>query len=133
MKTIAARLILGGVFSAVLAGTVSAQTYPSRPITAIIPFAGGSASDVVSRIMLDKMSKSMGQAIVIENRPGAGKRDDHGDVARRILLRLRRACQRRRDGQCCAQILGRGGALCPHRQFCSVHFLGLSVGSLRSL
>ena len=38
----------------------------------IIPFAGGSASDVVSRIMLDKMSKSMGQPIVIENRPGAG-------------------------------------------------------------
>ena len=41
-------------------------------ITVIIPFAGGSASDVVSRIMLDKMSKSMGQAIIVENRPGAG-------------------------------------------------------------
>ena len=38
----------------------------------IIPFAGGSASDVVSRIMFDKMSKSMGQPIVVENRPGAG-------------------------------------------------------------
>ena len=49
-----------------------AQSYPSRTITAIIPFAGGSASDVVSRIMFDKMSKSMGQPIVIENRPGAG-------------------------------------------------------------
>ncbi len=72
MKTIAARLILGGVFSAVLAGTVNAQTYPSRPITAIIPFAGGSASDVVSRIMLERMSKSMGQPIIVENRPGAG-------------------------------------------------------------
>jgi tripartite-type tricarboxylate transporter receptor subunit TctC len=53
-------------------GTAQAQTYPSRPITVIIPFAGGSASDVVSRIMLDKMSKSMGQPIVVENRPGAG-------------------------------------------------------------
>jgi tripartite-type tricarboxylate transporter receptor subunit TctC len=50
----------------------NAQQYPSRPITAIIPFAGGSASDVVSRIMFDKMSKNMGQPIVIENRPGAG-------------------------------------------------------------
>ena len=49
-----------------------AQEYPTRPITVIIPFAGGSASDVVSRIMLDKMSKSMGQPIIIENRPGAG-------------------------------------------------------------
>jgi tripartite-type tricarboxylate transporter receptor subunit TctC len=50
----------------------SAQPYPNHPITVIIPFAGGSASDVVSRIMFDKMSKSMGQPIVIENRPGAG-------------------------------------------------------------
>jgi len=49
-----------------------AQSYPSRAITAIIPFAGGSASDVVSRIVFDKMSKSMGQTIVVENRPGAG-------------------------------------------------------------
>ena len=52
--------------------TADAQTYPDRPIQVIIPFAGGSASDVVSRIMLDRMSKSMGQPIVIENRPGAG-------------------------------------------------------------
>jgi tripartite-type tricarboxylate transporter receptor subunit TctC len=49
-----------------------AQAYPTRPITTIIPFAGGSASDVVSRIMLDQMSKSMGQPIIVENRPGAG-------------------------------------------------------------
>ena len=49
-----------------------AQQYPSHPITVVIPFAGGSASDVVSRIMLDKMSKNMGQPIIIENRPGAG-------------------------------------------------------------
>src|SRR5438552_13891571 len=53
-------------------GIAQAQTYPSRPITAIIPFAGGSASDVVSRIVFDKMSKSMGQPIIVENRPGAG-------------------------------------------------------------
>ena len=58
--------------SAVCGGTADAQQYPTRTITVIIPFAGGSASDVVSRIMLDKMSKNMGQAIVVENRPGAG-------------------------------------------------------------
>jgi tripartite-type tricarboxylate transporter receptor subunit TctC len=52
--------------------TAAAQDYPSRPLTAIVPFAGGSASDVVSRIMFDKMSKLMGQAIIVENRPGAG-------------------------------------------------------------
>ncbi|MBO0755272.1 MAG: tripartite tricarboxylate transporter substrate binding protein [Bradyrhizobiaceae bacterium] len=49
-----------------------AQDYPTRPITAIVPFAGGSASDVVSRILFDRMSRSMGQPIIIENRPGAG-------------------------------------------------------------
>ncbi len=54
------------------AGTANAQSYPTRPITVIIPFAGGSASDVVSRIMFNTMSKNMGQPIVIENRPGAG-------------------------------------------------------------
>src|SRR5262245_13278316 len=53
-------------------GVAHAQAYPTRAITVIIPFAGGSASDVVSRIMLDKMSKSMGQPLVVENRPGAG-------------------------------------------------------------
>jgi tripartite-type tricarboxylate transporter receptor subunit TctC len=49
-----------------------AQNYPSRPITAIVPFVGGSASDVVSRILLDRMSRSMGQPIIVENRAGAG-------------------------------------------------------------
>jgi tripartite-type tricarboxylate transporter receptor subunit TctC len=53
-------------------GIAGAQGYPARAITVIIPFAGGSASDVVTRIMLDKMSKSMGQPIVVENRPGSG-------------------------------------------------------------
>ena len=71
---IAAGLVAAGLgfCTFVLAGAASAQTYPDRPITEIIPFAGGSASDVVSRVMLAKMSKSMGQSIVIENRPGAG-------------------------------------------------------------
>ena len=65
-------MLVAAVTLASLPGTSLAQTYPSRPITVIIPFAGGSASDVVSRIMLDKMSKSMGQPIIVENRPGAG-------------------------------------------------------------
>ena len=72
-----AKIVLGGAVmtTAALIGVtpVRAQAdYPNRPITAIIPFAGGSASDVVSRIMFDKMSKNMGQPIVVENRPGAG-------------------------------------------------------------
>src|SRR6476646_6244029 len=69
------RLMLSAAiaFTATIASTMAgAQSYPTKPITVIIPFAGGSASDVVSRIMFDKMSKSMGQPIIVENRPGAG-------------------------------------------------------------
>lgn len=75
MKYATTHIIFGAAFAitAALGATpVSAQQYPSRAITVIIPFAGGSASDVVSRIMFDKMSKNMGQPIIVENRPGAG-------------------------------------------------------------
>jgi len=49
-----------------------AQGYPTRPIEVIVPFAGGSASDVVTRVMLNEMSKSLGKNIIVDNRPGAG-------------------------------------------------------------
>jgi tripartite-type tricarboxylate transporter receptor subunit TctC len=75
MTRAAIRNILGtlGLLSTVL-GSISAdaQTYPTRPITVIVPFAGGSASDVVIRIMLDRMKKSIGQSFIVDNRPGAG-------------------------------------------------------------
>jgi tripartite-type tricarboxylate transporter receptor subunit TctC len=65
-----------------LAPPARAQDYPARPITAIVPFAGGSASDVVSRILFDRMSKSLGQPIVVENRPGAGGNTGTADAAK---------------------------------------------------
>jgi len=73
--TTAKRLLLaaGIGFATTFGSTIAgAQGYPTKQITVIIPFAGGSASDVVSRIMFDKMSKNMGQPIIVENRPGAG-------------------------------------------------------------
>ncbi len=61
------------VLAALVAGTsADAQDYPSRPITVIIPFAGGSASDVVTRILLERAGRSLGQPFVVDNRPGAG-------------------------------------------------------------
>jgi tripartite-type tricarboxylate transporter receptor subunit TctC len=51
-------------------GLAAAQAYPARPIQVIVPFAGGSASDVVMRILLDRMAKSLGQPFVVDNRPG---------------------------------------------------------------
>jgi tripartite-type tricarboxylate transporter receptor subunit TctC len=57
---------------AMMTGAAVAQTYPSRPITVIMPFAGGSASDVVARIVFARMAKTLGQSIIVENKPGAG-------------------------------------------------------------
>ena len=48
-----------------------AQDYPARPVQVLVPFAGGSASDVITRILLNRMSTSLGQAFVVDNRPGA--------------------------------------------------------------
>jgi tripartite-type tricarboxylate transporter receptor subunit TctC len=64
------------------AGSARSDDYPSRPITAIVPFAGGSASDVVSRILFERMAKSLGQPIIVENRPGAGGNSGSADVAK---------------------------------------------------
>jgi tripartite-type tricarboxylate transporter receptor subunit TctC len=70
------RLLLLGALTALVTvagvAAANAQAYPSRPVTVIIPFAPGSASDVVTRILLDRMAKSVGQPFVVENRPGSG-------------------------------------------------------------
>jgi tripartite-type tricarboxylate transporter receptor subunit TctC len=49
-----------------------AQDYPSKPVTVIVPFSAGSASDVIARIVLDRMSTSVGQRFIVDNRPAAG-------------------------------------------------------------
>ncbi len=54
------------------AGAASAQAYPARSIQVIVPFAGGSASDVITRVLLERMGTSMGRRFIVENWPGAG-------------------------------------------------------------
>jgi tripartite-type tricarboxylate transporter receptor subunit TctC len=49
-----------------------AQDYPTKPVTVIVPFSAGSASDVIARIVLERMSTSVGQRFIIDNRPAAG-------------------------------------------------------------
>jgi tripartite-type tricarboxylate transporter receptor subunit TctC len=63
-------------------GTVSAQSWPTRTITAIVPFAAGNANDIAARVVLDQVSKQFGQTIVIENRGGADGIIGVGQVAR---------------------------------------------------
>ena len=50
--------------------TAAAQTYPTKPIKAIVPFAAGSATDQIGRAFAAKMSETLGQTIVVENKPG---------------------------------------------------------------
>jgi len=55
-----------------IAGTALAQSYPSRPITLIVPAAAGGPTDTVSRLVADSMSRTLGQQVVVENIGGAG-------------------------------------------------------------
>jgi tripartite-type tricarboxylate transporter receptor subunit TctC len=55
-----------------LAVTASAQDYPNRPITLVVPFPPGGSTTIVARIVADKMSEALGQSLVIDNRGGAG-------------------------------------------------------------
>jgi tripartite-type tricarboxylate transporter receptor subunit TctC len=64
---------LAGVFLAAgIVPAVAQAEYPTRPITLIVPFAAGGPTDVISRIVSDHMTKTLGQQIVIENVVGAG-------------------------------------------------------------
>ena len=49
-----------------------AQTFPTRTITLVIPFAPGGSNSIVGRVIADKMSQLLGESIVVDNRPGAG-------------------------------------------------------------
>ena len=59
-----------------------AQAWPSRPIHFIVPFTPGSGTDTVARIVGEAMSKSLGQPIVVDNKPGAGGTIGAAQVAR---------------------------------------------------
>ena len=54
-----------------IAGTVHAQTYPTRPVRIIVPVSPGATTDALARAVAQELSRSMGQQFIIENRPGA--------------------------------------------------------------
>src|SRR5262245_57341775 len=58
------------LFSA--AHPASAQDWPNRTITVVVPLGAGSASDIIARAVMEQLGKQLGQTIVVENRPGAG-------------------------------------------------------------
>ncbi len=68
------RVLMAGIATAVCLVTLSAmaQTYPSKPIKVVVGYAAGGAVDVVARTIGQSISNSMGQAVIVENKPGAG-------------------------------------------------------------
>ena len=65
-------LVLGVLLSATAGFTAQAQTYPDRPIRLIAPFPAGGLVDVLARAVGDEISRTLGQRVIVENRPGAG-------------------------------------------------------------
>lgn len=64
--------ILAAAIVAMLATSAHAQNYPSRPITWIVPFAAGGPTDALARTIAERVSREVGQSIIIDNSPGAG-------------------------------------------------------------
>src|SRR5262249_28066106 len=61
-----------GLAALMAAGSVRAQGYPTRAITIIVPQPPGGGTDIISRIIADQLAKQLGQAVIVENRTGAG-------------------------------------------------------------
>jgi tripartite-type tricarboxylate transporter receptor subunit TctC len=83
------RVVAGVVLGAAIMATnisvpaaLADDSYPNRPIRVINPFPPGSATDTVSRVVLDKVSQELGQPMVIESKPGAGGMMGFADVAK---------------------------------------------------
>jgi tripartite-type tricarboxylate transporter receptor subunit TctC len=68
----AARFVFVALTAFAAAGSASAQSWPQRPVTMVVPFAAGSSSDTAGRILAVGMSEALGQQVIIENTSGAG-------------------------------------------------------------
>ncbi len=71
-----------GLLSLAFIASAAAQTYPTKPVMAVVPFPPGGSSDAVMRVMSSKMSELLGQPLVLENKPGANGSIGAGFVAK---------------------------------------------------
>ena len=79
-----ASLALGlSLLSALASGVPAfAQTFPERPVTLVVPFAAGGSTDLVARVIAERMSADLGQQVIVQNMAGAGGNLGADNVAR---------------------------------------------------
>ena len=75
-------MCLLGTVAVMLPGPVAAQAFPSRPVRLVVPFAPGGTTDLLARIIAEKVGPALGQTVVVENKAGAGGALGAGEVAR---------------------------------------------------
>ena len=76
------QLAAGAAALPAVSRTASAQAYPARALTMVVPFAAGGPTDVIGRVLADRMRTSLGQTVVVENTTGAGGTAGAGRLAR---------------------------------------------------
>src|SRR3954447_1938111 len=76
------QLAIAATLLALTSASAFAQNYPNRPIRVLVPFAAGGAVDTLARLVGQKLSESIGQPVIVENRPGAG-----GNLASDVLAK----------------------------------------------
>ena len=74
--------LLSGVALAASAGGAFAQTWPTKPVRLVVPFAPGGSSEIVARSVAAEMSKSLGQQVIVDNKPGGAGNIAMQEVAR---------------------------------------------------
>ncbi len=70
--TVSRSLVVGAALALALSGAASAQTYPAKPVTVVVPFAPGGTTDIIMRHVAAKVQDAFGQPMIVENKGGAG-------------------------------------------------------------
>ncbi|SRR5258706_7531939 len=79
------RTLLRAMFASAciaFAGSAFAQAFPSKAITIVVPFPAGGATDQIARVVAQKLQASLGQPVIVDNRPGGG-----GQIAAALVMR----------------------------------------------
>src|SRR5687767_15292378 len=79
MKALFVSCVIAGI---AVCSTASAQTWPAKPITIVVPFAAGGPTDTLARLLAERMRKTLGQPILVDNTTGAGGSIATAKVAR---------------------------------------------------